>query len=320
MVFCSQFVDTEIEVVDPRIKSLVLFNAQLERLFDGCRWLEGPVWFGDQQRLLVSDIPNDRILSWDETHGLSVFRHNAGFPNGQTRDRQGRLLTCSHGHRALLRTEHNGRVVPLVDSHQGKPLNTPNDVVVKRDGTIWFSDPLYGLVNDFEGGRRHSVQPAVVYRFDPADGSLQAMTTPDEVAGPNGLAFSPDESLLYVVDTAAPADSGQDEETIPDRLIHVFEVEEGGRRISGRRDFYRVNNGNADGIRVDVDGNIWSSAGNGVHCIASDGTFLGRIATPHLVGNLCFGGVHGNRLFLCCWDSVYSIYVNARGIQHPALP
>ena len=320
MVFRSQFVDTEIEVVDPRFKSLVLFNAQLERLFDGCRWLEGPVWFGDQQRLLVSDIPNDRILSWDETHGLSVFRHNAGFPNGQTRDRQGRLLTCSHGHRALLRTEHDGRVMPLVDSYQGKPLNTPNDVVVKRDGTIWFSDPLYGLVNDFEGGRRHSVQPAVVYRFDPADGSLHAMTTPDEVAGPNGLAFSPDESLLYVVDTAAPGDSVQDDETIPDRLIHVFDVEDGGRRISGRRDFYRVNNGNADGIRVDVDGNIWSSAGNGVHCIASDGTFLGRIATPHLVGNLCFGGVHGNRLFLCCWDSVYSIYVNARGIQHPALP
>ena len=150
MVFRSQFVETEIEVVDPRFNSLVLFNAQLERLFDGCRWLEGPVWFGDQQRLLVSDIPNDRILSWDETHGLTVFRHNAGFPNGQTRDRQGRLLTCSHGHRAVLRTEHNGRVVHLVDSHQGKPLNTPNDVVVKRDGTIWFSDPLYGLVNDFE--------------------------------------------------------------------------------------------------------------------------------------------------------------------------
>ena len=241
MVFRSQFVETEIEVVDPRFNSLVLFNAQLERLFDGCRWLEGPVWFGDQQRLLVSDIPNDRILSWDETNGLSVFRYNAGFPNGQTRDRQGRLLTCSHGHRALLRTEHNGRVVPLVDSYQGKPLNTPNDVVVKRDGTIWFSDPLYGLVNDFEGGRRHSVQPAVVYRFDPVDGSLQAMTTPDEVAGPNGLAFSPDESLLYIVDTAAPAgvfgDSVQDDETIQDRLIHVFDVEEGGRQILGRRAF-----------------------------------------------------------------------------------
>ena len=324
MVFRSEFVETKIEVVDPRFKSLVLFNAQLERLFDGCRWLEGPVWFGDQQRLLVSDIPNDRILAWDETHGLSVFRHNAGFPNGQTRDLQGRLLTCSHGHRALLRTEHNGRVVHLVDSHLEKPLNTPNDVVVKSDGTIWFSDPLYGLVNDFEGGRRHSVQPAVVYRFDPADGSLKAMTDPDEVVGPNGLAFSPDESLLYIVDTAAPEGlcgaPVEHDAPKPDRLIHVFDVEDGGQQISGRRDFYRVNNGNADGIRVDTDGNIWSSAGNGVHCIASDGTLLGRIATPRLVGNLCFGGIHSNRLFLCCWDAVYSIYVHARGIQHPALP
>lgn len=313
-VFRSEFVDTRIEVVDPRFHSLVLFNAQMEKLFDGCRWLEWPVWFGDQQRLLVSDIPNDRILCWDESHGLGVFRHSAGFPNGQTRDRQGRLLTCSHGHRALLRTEHNGRIVSLVDSHRGQPLNTPNDVVVKSDGTIWFSDPLYGLVNDFEGGRRHSVQPAVIYRFDPSDGSLQAMTSPDEVAGPNGLAFSPDESLLYVVDTGAPDDPS------PDRLIHLFDVEEGGARITGRRDFHRVNNGNADGIRVDDVGNVWSSAGNGVHCIAPEGALLGRIATPRLVGNLCFGGVHGNRLFLCSWDTLYSIHVNTRGLQHPALP
>jgi gluconolactonase len=185
---------------------------------------------------------------------------------------------------------------------------------VKSDGTIWFSDPLYGLVNDFEGGRRHSAQPAVIYRFDPSDGSLQAMTSPDEVAGPNGLAFSPDESLLYVVDTGAPDDPS------PDRLIHLFDVEEGGARITGRRDFHRVNNGNADGIRVDDVGNVWSSAGNGVHCIAPDGALLGRIATPRLVGNLCFGGVHGNRLFLCSWDTLYSIHVNTRGLQHPALP
>ena len=157
-VYRSDFVETKVVEHDPRFSSLVLFNAQLERLFDGCRWLEGPVWIGDQQRLLVSDIPNDRILVWDEAHGLSVFRHSAGFPNGQTRDLQGRLLTCSHGARALLRTEHNGRVTSLVDSHQGKALNTPNDVVVKRDGTIWVSDPLYGLINDYEGGRRSSLQ------------------------------------------------------------------------------------------------------------------------------------------------------------------
>ena len=312
-VFRSEFVDTHVEVIDPRFDELVLFNAQLEKLFDGCRWLEGPVWFGDQQRLLVSDIPNDRILSWDESHGLSVFRHSAGFPNGQTRDRQGRLLTCSHGHRALLRTEHNGEVIALVDSCQGQPLNTPNDVVVKSDGTIWFSDPLYGLVNDFEGGRRHSVQPAVIYRFDPTNRSLKAMTSPDVVKGPNGLAFSPDESMLYVVDTGAPGDPQ------PDRLIHLFDVEQGGTELTGRRDFYRVNVGNADGIRVDEAGNIWSSSGNGVHCIAPDGTLLGRIATPRLVGNLCFGGVHGNRLFLCSWDTLYSIYVNTRGLQHAAL-
>lgn len=313
-VYRSDFVETKVVEHDPRFSSLVLFNAQLERLFDGCRWLEGPVWIGDQQRLLVSDIPNDRILAWDEAHGLSVFRHSAGFPNGQTRDLQGRLLTCSHGARALLRTEHNGRVTSLVDSYQGKALNTPNDVVVKRDGTVWFSDPLYGLVNDYEGGRRSSVQSPAVYRFDPADGSLQAMTSMDEVAGPNGLAFSPDESLLYVVDTGAPDDP------IADRLIHVFDVVQDGRQLEGRRHFHRVNNGNADGIRVDEAGNVWSSAGNGVHCIAPDGTLLGRIATPHMVSNLCFGGIHANRLFICSWDTVYSIYVNTRGLQHPALP
>jgi len=313
-VYRSDFVETRIEEHDPRFSALVLFNAQLERLFDGCRWLEGPVWIGDQQRLLVSDIPNDRILAWDEVQGLSVFRHNAGFPNGQTRDRQGRLLTCSHRDRGVLRTEHNGRVTSLVDSHQGQALNTPNDVVVKRDGTVWFSDPLYGLVNDYEGGRRTSEQPAVIYRFDPADGSLQAMTNPDDVPGPNGLAFSPNESLLYVVDTGAPDDLNAD------RLIHVFDVADDGRRLERRRDFHRVNNGNADGIRVDEVGNVWSSAGNGVHCIAPDGTLLGRIATPRLVSNLCFGGVHGNRLFLCSWDTVYSIHVNTRGLQHPALP
>jgi gluconolactonase len=310
----SQFVETRFEIVDPRFQQLVLFNAQLERLFDGCRWLEGPVWFGDQQRLLVSDIPNDRILAWDDALGLTVYRHRAGFPNGQTRDRQGRLLTCSHGHRALLRTEHNGRVVTLVDSHAGQPLNTPNDVVVKSDGTIWFSDPLYGLVNDYEGGRRASWQAPSLYRFDPADGSLQAMTTLEEVQGPNGLAFSPDESLLYVVDTGAPDDPA------PDRQIRVFDVRDGGLTLANGRSFHRVAPGNADGIRVDEQGHLWSSAGDGVHCIAADGSLLGKILTPKLVGNLCFGGEFGNRLFLCSWDAVYAIHLNTRGVQHPAMP
>ena len=310
----SDFIETRLEVVDPRFKKLVLFNAQLEQLFDGCRWLEGPVWFGDQMRLLVSDIPNDRILAWDEASGLSVFRHRAGFPNGQTRDHQGRLLTCSHGRRALLRTEHNGRVTSLVDSFEGQPLNTPNDVVVKSDGTIWFSDPHYGLVNDYEGVRRACWQPPAVYRFDPADGSIKAMTSVEDVRGPNGLAFSPDESLLYVVDTGAADD------VAPVREIRLFDVSDGGKALSAGRFFHQVTPGNADGIRVDEDGNLWSSAGDGVHCIAPSGNLLGKIFTPKVVGNLCFGGEYGNRLFLCCWDAVYSIHLNTRGVQHIATP
>lgn len=310
----SSFVDTEYAADHPRFHDLLLFNAQMEVLFEGCRWLEGPVWIGDQNRLLVSDIPNDRILAWDEDHGLSVFRHRAGFPNGQTRDRQGRLLTCSHGERALLRTEHSGRVVRLVDSHRGEPLNTPNDVVVKRDGTIWFSDPLYGLINDYEGGRRSSRQPARVYRFDPNDGSLTAMTEPSQVVGPNGLAFSPDESLLYVVDTGAPDDPD------PERRILVFDVEDGGGALGEARLFHQVSPGYADGICVDEEGHVWSSAGDGVHCIAPDGHRLGRLRTPQRVANLCFGGEHCNRLFICAWTAMYAIHVNTRGVQHPAMP
>ena len=310
----SSFVATEFAADDPRFHDLLLFNAQMEVLFEGCRWLEGPVWIGDQNRLLVSDIPNDRILAWDEENGLSVFRHRAGYPNGQTRDRQGRLLTCSHGHRALLRTEHSGRVVRLVDSFEGEPLNTPNDVVVKRDGTIWFSDPLYGLVNDFEGGRRSSRQPARVYRFDPRDGSLRAMTQPAQVVGPNGLAFSPDERLLYVVETGAPEDPD------PERRILAFDLEEGGLSLGEPRLFHTISPGFADGLRVDEQGNVWSSAGDGVHCIAPDGHRLGRLRTPQRVANLCFGGDNCNRLFICGWSAMYAIHLNTRGVRHPAMP
>ncbi|MAR08060.1 MAG: gluconolactonase [Cyanobium sp. NAT70] len=307
----SRFLETRYDVVDPAFNQLILFNAQLECLFEGGRWLEGPVWFGDQQRLLFSDIPSDRILSWTEQDGVTLFRGNAGYPNGQTRDRYGRLLTCSHGRRALLRTEHSGEVVELVESHRGKPLNTPNDVIVKSDHTVWFTDPLYGLVNDYEGGRRKSEQVPTVYRYDPADGSLQAMT--DSIAGPNGLAFSPDESLLYVVETSDPNDLD------PDRSIQVFDVKEGGRRLVNQRLFARVHPGNADGIRVDQMGHVWSSAGDGVHCLAPDGSLLGRILTSKVVGNICFGGAFANRLFLCSWDSVLSIFVNTRGCQHSSL-
>ena len=302
------------EAHDPRFEPLVLFNAELEQLADGFRWLEGPVWFGDQRCLLFNDIPNNRTLRWSEQHGVSTFLEPSAFANGQTRDREGRLIQCHHRSRCLTRLEHDGRITTLVSQAGGRRLNAPNDVVVKSDGTIWLRYPLCGLVNDYEGGRRASWQAPSVYRFDPADGSLQAMTTLEEVQGPNGLAFSPDESLLYVVDTGAPDDPA------PDRQIRVFDLRDGGRTLANGRSFHRVAPGNADGIRVDEQGHLWSSAGDGVHCIAADGSLLGKILTPKLVGNLCFGGEFGNRLFLCSWDAVYAIHLNTRGVQHPAMP
>ena len=294
---------------DPRFDALVLFNAELEQLADGLRWCEGPVWFADHRCLLFNDIPNDRTLRWSEAGGVSVFRQGADFANGQYRDLQGRLISCHHRSRSLSRLEIDGRVTTLVSQADGQRLNSPNDVVVKSDGSLWFTDPLYGIATDYEGGRQASEQPAAVYRLDPASGELQRVVS--DVAGPNGLAFSPDERRLYLAYTGAVGDPA------PDRHIRVFEVAADGRSLSGGGLFHRIDPGWADGIRVDEHGNVWSSAGDGVHCLAPDGTLLGRVLVPSRVANLCFGGPYRNRLFLCAGSAVYALYVNTRGVQRP---
>lgn len=296
------------ELTQGRFKRYVLPNAELEKLAEGFRWTEGPVWFGDRDELLFSDLPNNRVMRWSEGGGLSVFRQDSDFENGHTRDREGRLLSCSHRGRRIHRTELDGSITSLVERYQGRPLNSPNDVVVKSDGTIWFSDPPYGIQTDYEGGKQESELPASVYRFDPRDDSLTVVA--DDFQGPNGLCFSPDERLLYIVET------GLQFATDPVQHIRVFDVQEDGR-ITGGRIFCTISPGNADGIRCDEDGNLWSSAGDGVHCIDPGGALMGKILVPSTVANLTFGGRNRSRLFLCASQTVYAIYTNTRGASRP---
>lgn len=289
---------------DPQFASYVLGNAPVKRLATGFDWVEGPVWFGDMGCLLFSDIPNNRILRLDDA-GVSTFRSPSNFANGHTRDAQGRLVSCEHGLRRVTRTEWDGRVTVIADSFQGKRLNSPNDVIVARDGAIWFSDPHYGIMTDYEGYRAEQELPCTVYRVDP-DGQIEAMVT--DMACPNGLAFSPDERRLYVADTGRMfADDPQH--------IRVYDMA-GGRPVNGRL-FHTIAPGCADGIRLDDAGNLWSSAGDGVHCIAPDGRRLGRILVPERASNICFGGRAKNRLFITATTSVYSVVLNRRGAQWP---
>ena len=292
------------ECVDPQFASYVLGNAPVKRLATGFDWVEGPVWFGDMGCLLFSDIPNNRILRLDDA-GVSTFRSPSNFSNGHTRDLQGRLVSCEHGGRRVTRTEWDGRVTVIADSYQGKPLNSPNDVIVARDGAIWFSDPHYGIMTDYEGYRAEQELPCNVYRVDPG-GRIEAVIT--DMACPNGLAFSPDERLLYVADTGRMfSDDPQH--------VRVYDMV-GGRPANGRL-FHTIAPGCADGIRLDSEGNLWSSAGDGVHCIAPDGRRLGRILVPERVSNICFGGRAKNRLFITATTSVYSVVLNRKGAQCP---
>lgn len=290
---------------DDRFVPLVLANAELETLADGFAWLEGPVWFADANQLLFSDLPNDRIMRWTEA-GASVFRQPSGFANGHTRDREGRLVGCSHQGRCITRTELDGSVTILADRFEGERLNGPNDVVVDAAGAVWFSDPVYGGGTDYEGGKHGCALPPTLYRRDP-DGTLQVAS--DALQGPNGLCFSPDGAKLYVADTGAQF--GDD----PSRAIHVFEVAGGALREG--RVFHRTAPGFTDGMRCDEDGRVWASAGDGVHCIAPDGTLLGKILTGGTVSNLCFGGRERARLFLCASHRLMAVYVNVRGAQRP---
>ncbi|QPN64427.1 SMP-30/gluconolactonase/LRE family protein [Synechococcus sp. CBW1004] len=294
-----------IACIDPRFADLVLFNAELELLAEGFRWLEGPVWFGDHHCLLFSDIPNNRTLRWSEQHGVTVFRQPSDFANGQTRDLQGRLIQCHHRSRCLTRLEHDGSSTVLVDRARGQRLNAPNDVVVKRDGSIWFSDPLYGLLNDYEGGRQTSEQPPALYRLDPDTGVAEAVAT--DFDGPNGLAFSPDERLLYVAESGAPGVAE------PRQCIRRFVVGDDGFSLSGGEEFARISPGWADGFRVDEHGNLWCGAADGVHCLSPEGVLLGKVLVPHRVSNLCFGDRFGSRLFLCASTALYALFTNTRG-------
>jgi gluconolactonase len=296
------------EIIDPRFARYILGNADLETLATGFRWLEGLVWMGDWNCLLFQDLPRNRIMRWSEDLGVSVYRAPSDYANGQARDRQGRLISCSHHGRCLYRTEYDGRVVTLVDRHAGKRLNAPNDVVVKSDGTVWFTDPLYGISTDYEGGRQVSEQPPALYRFDPARGEIAVAAA--DFAGPNGLAFSPDETRLYVAET------GDQTRPDPEQVIRVFDVGP-DNALSGGGLFHKITPGYCDGMKVDEDGNVWSSAADGVHCLSPDGALLGKIRVPYRVSNLAFGGLHRNRLFIGGSHTLYSIFLDRRGVPLP---
>lgn len=297
-----------VEVHDPRFAHYVLDNAPLEELATGFRWVEGLVWMGDADCLLFQDLPRDRTMRWIESAGVSIYRTPSGYANGQTRDRQGRLVSCSHGQRCLFRTEPDGTVTRLIDRHGGKRLNAPNDVAVKSDGTIWFTDPLYGIQNDYEGGRQPSEQPPALYRFDPETGVIAVAAS--DFDGPNGLAFSPDESRLYVSET------GDQTTENPKQYIRVFDVGPDGT-LAGGEVFHKIEPGYADGLCVDDDGNLWSSAADGVHCIDPEGKLLGKILIPHRVSNLTFGGRFKSRLFIGGSHTLYAIFLNRRGARWP---
>jgi gluconolactonase len=294
------------ESFDPRFNRLVLGNVHVEKLYTGCRWAEGPVYVPAGRYLLWSDVAGDRVMRFDETDGsISVFQQPAFNSNGHTLDRQGRVISCEHLSRAVTRTEHDGNRRVLTSSFGGKRFNSPNDVVVKSDGSIWFTDPSYGIDSDYEGDAAPlEIDGCHVYRLEPESGALTIVARDFEK--PNGLAFSPDELLLYIADTGAThVENGP-------RHIRRFRVAANGS-LSGGEVFATCETGLFDGFRVDVHGNIWTSAGKSVDVYAPDATLLGRIHLPEVVANVCFGGPKRNRLFICATTSLYAVYVNSRG-------
>ncbi|WEK04756.1 MAG: SMP-30/gluconolactonase/LRE family protein [Candidatus Devosia phytovorans] len=297
-----------LEIIDNAFRDLTIGDAPLQVHFDQCLWAEGPVWFGDGQFLVWSDIPNNRMLKFVPELGVTPFRMPSNFVNGNTRDLEGRLVSCSHGARAVLRTEWDGTVTTLVDSHQGKRLNSPNDVVVKSDGTIWFTDPSYGILSDYEGYKADQEQDGCfVYRFDPADGSLTVVA--DDFAKPNGLAFSADETTLYVSDTGQSHD--------PDWPAQIRQFSVNGKTLTNPKVFADIDSGLSDGFRLDTEGNIWTSAGLGVNVYNASGALLGRIKTGAKTSNVTFGGPNRDQLFITSSQYLLSINVRAKGLQRP---
>ena len=293
------------EILDPRFNRLIIGHAKLETLYTGTRWAEGPVYVPAAKSLLWSDIPRDRIMRFDETDGsVSVFEHPCGYHNGHTLDDFGRVIAAEHGGRRISRLEHDGRWVTLADRFEGKRLNSPNDVVQKRDGSIWFTDPTYGIDSHYEGHAAESeIGASNVYRIDPATHAVAAVIT--DMVRPNGLAFSPDESLLYVADTGVSHKPGHP------RQIVTYVVQPDARSVADQTVFATMAAGMYDGFRVDREGHVWTSAGNDVLIYAPDGTLIGRIPVGETVSNLTFGGAKRNRLYITAQTSLYSIYVNA---------
>jgi gluconolactonase len=303
-----RYPDPRIEVLDDSFDQYRIATAAVERIATGMRWCEGPVWFGDGRYLLWSDIPNNVIMRWDEVTGaVSTLRAPSGYANGNTRDRQGRLITCEHGGRKVTRTEYDGTITVLIDQFDDKRLNSPNDVVVKSDGSIWFTDPPFGISGTYEGFRAEPELPQNLYRLDT---SGHATVVAGDLRGPNGLCFSPDESKLYVVEARAT----------PNRLIVAYDVVEGGARLANKRTLIDCGRGTADGLRCDTDGNLWCGWGmgsddlDGVMVFAPGGKPIGRIRLPERCANLCFGGLKRDRLFMAASQSIYSLYVHAQGV------
>ena len=304
----TRYPDPAIIPLDPRFERYWLKLSCVERIATGCRWAEGPVYFGDGRYLLWSDIPNNRILKWEEETGaVSVYRKPSNFANGHTRDREGRLVGCEHGGRRIYRVEYDGSITTLMDCFDGKRLNSPNDVVVKSDGSVWFTDPVFGILADYEGYKAEPEIDANVYRLDPE--TRQATIAAEGVLGPNGLCFSPDEQILYIVESRG----------VPNRKILAYDVTDGGRKLANKRVLIDAGPGTPDGMRCDVDGNLWCGWGmgspdlDGVLVFAPDGKPIGRIALPERCANVCFGGLKRNRLFMAASQSVYALYVNTQG-------
>jgi gluconolactonase len=313
-VASSRYPDPAIEVLHQSFLALRLFSAGVEQLHTGCRWSEGPVWFGDGRFLLWSDIPNNRILRWDDCSGaVSVFRAPSNNSNGLARDRQGRLLACEHLARRVTRTEYDGSITVIADRWQGKRLNSPNDIVCASDGAVWFTDPLFGIAGHWEGEPAPSETPWAVYRVDPQSGAVERKI--DDLAAPNGLAFSPDERVLYVVESRAT----------PHRRIWQYDVGAGGALANKRLYIDAQGPGAYDGIAVDVQGNVWCGFGSngtpgvdpagldGVRVYDPAGTPIGHIHLPERCANVCFGGAKRNRLFMAASHSLYALYVNVQG-------
>jgi gluconolactonase len=305
----QRYPDPLIQIIDPSFKTYRLASSKVERLATGFRWCEGPAWFGDGRFLVWSDIPNNRMMKWDEeTGGVSAFRKPSNFSNGNTRDRQGRLLTCEHAGRRVTRTELDGTITVLADRYDGKPLNSPNDIVCRSDGSIWFTDPPFGILGYYEGFAAKPELPTNVYRIDGKTGKLTVVA--GDLNRPNGLAFSPDETKLYVIESGATP-----------RIIHAYDVADGGAKLANKRKLIDAGPGTPDGMRVDVDGNLWIGWGmgeeglDGVAIWNPQGKLIGRINLPERCANLCFGGTYRNRLFMCASTSLYALYVNTQGAR-----